>query len=91
VRLRQVAPIHETEAALLRSVGDFHADTNGFTALGMDNDLGGSSRGASVQQPKTPEEESGNRGIGESEIPEAVTSPFLRFSVSPFLRTCLLS
>jgi hypothetical protein len=91
VRLRQVAPIHETEAALLRGVGDFHADTNGFTALGMDSDLGGGSRGASVQQPKTPEEESGNRGIGESGTPEDVTSPSLRFPVSSFLRILLLS
>jgi hypothetical protein len=57
----------------------------------MDSDLGGGSRGARAQQPKTPEEESGSRGIGDSETPEGASSPFLRFSVSAVLRILLLS
>jgi hypothetical protein len=57
----------------------------------MDDNVRSGRGAAGIKQPQNQEKESGNRGMGEPGNQGESPSPFLRFSVSLFLRTLLLA
>ena len=65
MKLGQVSAIHETEAALLRRVGNLYSDADRLTFLGMENDLWERRGSASAEQPEDQEREWGSGRVGE--------------------------